>query len=181
MKKLLFIPILLAIIFWPVEADAFSIFRLKEVAKFNLKDFMEDIGSDIADFVNSEADSDINLVQGNSIVASNQPLIPRYSKYFSQKKQVFEVMATAYSSTPDQTDSTPLITASGTHVRDGVVATNFLPFGTVIKIPDLYGEKTFVVEDRMNKRYKFNIDIWFKTRKQAKMFGVKKVKIEIIS
>lgn len=180
MKKILFIPILLAVIFWPATADAFTLERLKDVARFNLKDFMGDIGSDISDYVYS-GNSEISLLQGNSIIASNKPIVPRYFSYFSKKKQVYIVTATAYSSTVDQTDSTPLITASGTHVRDGIVATNFLPFGTVIKIPDLYGNKTFVVEDRMNKRYKFNIDIWFATRLEAKEFGVKKIKIEVIS
>ena len=37
---------------------------------------------------------------------------------------------TAYSSTPEETDDTPFVTASGTSVRDGVIATNFLEFGT---------------------------------------------------
>ncbi|MBI2674482.1 MAG: 3D domain-containing protein, partial [Candidatus Yanofskybacteria bacterium] len=61
------------------------------------------------------------------------------------------VMASAYSSTPDQTDDTPFITAWGTQVRDGIIAANFLPFGTLVKMPDLYGDKIFTVEDRMNK------------------------------
>ncbi|OGN19382.1 MAG: hypothetical protein A3F25_01565 [Candidatus Yanofskybacteria bacterium RIFCSPHIGHO2_12_FULL_45_19b] len=93
----------------------------------------------------------------------------------------YTVPASAYSSTPDQTDDTPFITAMGTHVRDGVIAANFLPLGTVIKIPELYGDKTFVVEDRMNKRYQYKIDLWFATRQAAKEFGVKQVKIEIVS
>jgi len=92
------------------------------------------------------------------------------------------VIATAYSSTKDQTDSTPFITASGTHVRDGVIATNFLPFGTIIKIPELYGNKTFIVEDRMNRRYSWGrIDIWFSERWVAKEFGAQRIKIEIVS
>ena len=41
------------------------------------------------------------------------------------------VWLTAYSSSVDETDDTPFITASGKHVRDGIVATNFLPFGEV--------------------------------------------------
>ncbi len=92
----------------------------------------------------------------------------------------YVVMASAYSSTPDQTDSTPFITAWGTQVRDGIIATNFLPFGTTIKIPELYGDKIFVVEDRMNRRYTYKIDVWFPERGQAKEFGVKKVTIEVI-
>src|SRR3990167_5924685 len=82
------------------------------------------------------------------------------------------VWLTAYSSSVDETDDTPFITASGKHVRDGIVATNFLPFGTKIKIPSLYGDKIFVVEDRMHPRKKQQIDIWFPERWQAVDFGI---------
>lgn len=91
------------------------------------------------------------------------------------------VMASAYSSTPDQTDNTPFITAWGTQVRDGIIAANFLPFGTLVKMPDLYGDKIFVVEDRMNRRYTYKIDVWFPERGQAMEFGNKKVKIEVVT
>lgn len=94
-------------------------------------------------------------------------------------RRTITVPVTAYSSTPDQTDSTPFITANGQHVRDGIVAANFLPFGTTIKMPDIYGDKAFTVEDRMNSRYYYKIDIWMPTREAAKKFGVKYVKIEI--
>lgn len=95
-------------------------------------------------------------------------------------KNVMTVLATAYSSTPDQTDSSPFITAWNTRVRDGIVAANFLPFGTKIKIPDIYGDKIFVVEDRMNRRYWHVVDVWFPDRASAKEFGVKRVTIQIL-
>lgn len=90
------------------------------------------------------------------------------------------VAATAYSSTPDQTDDTPFITALGTTVRDGIIAVNFLPFGTRVKIPDIYGDKIFVVEDRMNRRFWYRVDIWFPDRASALEFGFKKIKIQIL-
>jgi len=95
------------------------------------------------------------------------------------RPQIMWVPATGYSSTVDQTDDTPFIGAAGTHVRDGVIAANFLPFGTTVKIPDLYGNKLFVVEDRMNKRYSHRIDVWFPTRNEALKFGLRNIKIEI--
>jgi len=95
-------------------------------------------------------------------------------------KRTMMVVATAYSSTLDQTDDTPFITAWNTPVRDGIIAANFLPFGTEIRIPEIFGNKVFVVEDRMNKRYWYQIDVWFPERELAKEFGVKKVTIEII-
>ena len=89
-------------------------------------------------------------------------------------------MTTAYSSTFDQTDSTPFITASGTRVRDGIVACNFLRFGTRVRFPQLYGDKIFIVEDRMARKNSHKIDIWFASRNQAKQFGIKQVKIEVL-
>lgn len=89
------------------------------------------------------------------------------------------VTATAYNSVVEQTDDTPFITASGTYVRHGVVAANFLPIGTHITIPDIYGDQIFVVEDRMNPRYTNNIDIWMESIVDAKQFGRRPVKIYV--
>ncbi len=113
---------------------------------------------------------------------------PVGKKGTSAKKNVktFTVVATGYSSTPDQTDDSPFITASGTHVRDGIIAANVytkgqrIPFGTLVRIPEIFGDKVFVVEDRMNSRYTNNVDIWFPERNLAKVFGIKKVTIEIV-
>lgn len=93
---------------------------------------------------------------------------------------VFTVI-TAYTSTPGQTDDSPFIAASGKHVYDGMIAANWLPFGTKIKIPELYGDKIFTVDDRMNRRYGYGrMDIWLDTTvAEARKFGVKRVDIEI--
>ncbi len=93
--------------------------------------------------------------------------------------RLFTVVSTAYSSEAAQTDATPFITASGTTVRRGVVAANFLPIGTKVKIPSLYGDEVFTVEDRMNARYSNRLDIWMETREQAKQFGVRRLAIEV--
>jgi len=95
--------------------------------------------------------------------------------------KTIKVVVTAYSSTPEQTDDTPFITASGKYVADGIVANNMLPLGTKIKIPELYGDKIFVIEDRMNARKSdYHIDIWFPSYTQAKNFGVKTAEIEVL-
>jgi len=96
-------------------------------------------------------------------------------------KKKIKVIVTAYSSCPYETDSTPLITANGSEVREGIVANNLLPFGTEIRIPELYGNKVFVVEDRMNvKKGYYHIDIWFPTKEQAIKFGAFKTYIEVL-
>jgi len=89
-------------------------------------------------------------------------------------------MITAYSSTPEETDSSPFITASGKLVREGIIAANFLPMGTKVRIPELFGNQIFVVEDRMHPRKKKNVDIWFATKKEALNFGAKKSFIEVL-
>lgn len=92
-----------------------------------------------------------------------------------------KVVVTAYSSTESQTDDSPFITASNKYVKDGIVANNMLPFGTKIRIPELYGDKIFVVEDRMNKRMgNHRFDIWFPSQTLALNFGVKTTEIEIL-
>jgi 3D (Asp-Asp-Asp) domain-containing protein len=108
----------------------------------------------------------------NNQVASDAP----FEKETVKNKKL--VLVTAYSSTVDQTDSTPFITASGTYVHDGTIAANFLKFGTKVKFPSLYGDKIFTVEDRMKSNYK--VDIWFPTRQEAKNFGVKRIEMEIL-
>ncbi|MDD2753230.1 MAG: hypothetical protein PHT44_01330 [Candidatus Portnoybacteria bacterium] len=90
------------------------------------------------------------------------------------------VIVTAYSSTPDQTDNSPFITANGTFVRDGIVAANFLPFGTKIRFPEFSGDKVFTVTDRMAKKHNNKIDIWMTSRGAALQFGVKKLAYEVV-
>ena len=95
--------------------------------------------------------------------------------------QKLKVVVTAYSSTPEETDDTPFITASGEEVADGIVANNLLPFGTKIRIPELYGDKVFTVLDRMNRRKSdYHFDIWFPSKGEAITFGVKTAEIEVL-
>lgn len=105
-------------------------------------------------------------------------LNPFNAPLFSSRAKII-VEITAYSSTSSQTDSTPFITASGKRVRDGIVAANFLKLGTKIKIPELFGDKIFVVEDRMASRYFHRVDIWFPDRASALKFG-KRENVEIV-
>ena len=106
------------------------------------------------------------------------------SEKIKKEEKLITVVATGYSSTPDQTDSTPFHTASGVEVYDGIVAANFLAFKTRIKIPELFGDKIFTVEDKMNSRYNnrvpHRLDIWFSNRALAKKFGVQKIEIVIL-
>lgn len=104
--------------------------------------------------------------------------IAPHSLYFPHNN-VVGVTATAYSSTPDQTDSSPFITASGSRVHHGTVAANFLPLGTIIRIND----EEFEIDDRMSPRYNdtYHIDIWTASREAAQSFGTQAILIEIVA
>jgi 3D (Asp-Asp-Asp) domain-containing protein len=94
------------------------------------------------------------------------------------------VIATAYSSTVDQCDDTPCITANGfnvcEHGIEDTIAANFLRFGTKVKLPEVSGDKIYIVRDRMNPKYDHRIDLWMTSRNKAISFGKRLVKIEIV-
>ncbi len=91
---------------------------------------------------------------------------------------------TAYNSLPEQTNCQPCITANGfnvcEHGIEDTIAANFLRFGTKVRIPELFGDRVFIVRDRMNKRYPSRVDIWMLERDDAIQFGIKRAKIEVI-
>lgn len=115
---------------------------------------------------------DLATIKGVALVSKNHPII--------EVTETYKTTVTAYSSNIDETDDTPFITASGERVRDGIVAANFLPFGTRIRIPEIFGDKIFVVKDRMAARHAEKVDIWFETKELAKAFGKKNLRIEVL-
>lgn len=108
-----------------------------------------------------------------------------------------EVVLTAYSSTVDQTDSTPFITATGTRVRYGIAAVSrdllksVLPYGSRFRVVEvklnprtcggLKLQGVFIVEDTMHPRKQKQIDIWFPDRRQALRFGRCHGAVEVVS
>ena len=119
--------------------------------------------------------SELVTVQDNSLLPISNISLP------PTKVKKIKMVITAYSSTPWETDDTPYITASGKKVKNGIVANNLLPFGTEVKIPEIYGDKIFVVEDRMSwKKSYYHLDIWFPEYQKAKEFGKKITYVEIL-
>ena len=113
------------------------------------------------------------IINANSILQAKSPAVKGLAKRF-------HMYVTAYSSSEDETDSTPFITASGTRTRDGIVATNIFPMGTQVRIPELFGDKVFVVEDRMHRRFTDRIDVWMPSKWQALKFGKRAPAVEIV-
>lgn len=84
----------------------------------------------------------------------------------------------AYTSSIDETDETPDITASGERTRDGVAACpSRYKFGTKIEI----GGKEYVCLDRMNARYRDGnyFDIWIEGKKEALEWGRRTLSVNI--
>ena len=116
---------------------------------------------------------------------TNAAYVAKTTNEAKKAAKIIKVVITAYSSSWDETTGIPgmpgTITASGKTVADGVIANNMLPFGTKVRIPKLYGNKIFVVEDRMNKnKGKHQIDIWMPSKPLAVNFGVKTLDMEIL-
>jgi len=97
------------------------------------------------------------------------------------------LLATGYSSSVRETDSTPFITASNTRTRPGVVALSRdilrrynghapFTFGDAIHIS---GIGDFIVEDSMNRRWRKRLDIWFPSREAAANFGIRRVTVTL--
>lgn len=94
------------------------------------------------------------------------------------------VIATAYTSEVAQTDASPCITANGfnvcKHGIEDVIAANWLPMGTKVRIPDHFGDRVFTVRDRMARKHSDKIDVWMKDKKNAMRFGKRTVKVEVL-
>lgn len=98
-------------------------------------------------------------------------------------KVYVRVLATGYSSSVMETDTTPTITAANTPTRPGVLAvsrdllseyTPGAPFSFGDRV-HVHGVGEFRVEDAMNARWDNRIDIWFPSREDALWFGRREV------
>ena len=96
--------------------------------------------------------------------------------YEAPQPERVRAIVTAYTSSEDETDDTPHITASGERTRDGIVANNCLKFGTVVEIDSRHYE----VQDRLNKRYGCErFDIWMESKGEAFEWGRRELSVAI--
>ena len=112
--------------------------------------------------------SSINLIPGSTIY---------YQRSADHVVLVAEV--SAYTSSIDETDDTPFITASGTETRHGVLACPArLKFGTQIEIEG----RIYFCEDRMAERYANQevYDVWMPSKELAREWGRRNLKIKIL-
>ena len=102
----------------------------------------------------------------------------------SNGESSMEVTATAYTSSPGETDSTPSLAAWGDTLKPGMksiaVSRDLIAAGlthnTKVRIEGLEGE--YRVLDKMNRRWEKKIDIYMgEDRKKALQWGKRKVTI----
>lgn len=135
--------------------------------------------------------SDDFLIQNEEIIKTEYIASTSSEQSFPKHEDVKPIILdggrhvmTAYNSEPGQTDDSPCITANGfnvcEHGIEDTIAANFLKFGTKVRIPELFGDRIFIVRDRMNKRYSSRVDIWMLDHSDAIQFGVRVARIEIV-
>lgn len=149
--------------------------------------------TDAADKLSLKVLQDAMVIGSESIRAPQESLVmlpeevqeENLQKLRDEAKQVESLStvymnASAYNSVPGQTDASPFKTAIGSLTRDGVIASNYFPIGTKIRIPDHFGDQVFRVEDRMNPRYNKTLDIWMEDISEAKKWGRRYIKVEVV-
>lgn len=116
-----------------------------------------------------------------TLVSEDGDPLPVNKEERPQTLKTIYMDSTSYTSRAQETDADPFITADGSEVRDGIVATNVLPFGTKVRIPTVFGDRIFTVHDRMNARYSYRIDVWSNDLAKAKQYGLKRrIPIEVV-
>ncbi|MSU54857.1 MAG: hypothetical protein EXS48_03450 [Candidatus Staskawiczbacteria bacterium] len=132
--------------------------------------------------INADLNNTSNGLSQSTLVQNGKLTFCRLNASSFGPSRTVEMAVTAYNSDRWQTDEDPLIAASGKHVFDGMIAINGLKFGTRVKIPKYFGDKVFIVEDRMHARKGiYHADVWMEEYQDAVDFGVKitDIKIEI--
>ena len=110
-------------------------------------------------------------------IFSFEPLIYISNEARAQDRGIIMAEVSAYTARMVETDSTPTITASNKKVREGIVANNCLPFGSIVEIS---GRK-YEVQDRMNKRYGCShFDVFHWSLVEARKFGRQSLKVVLL-
>lgn len=119
-----------------------------------------------------QAQDRADLLEDRLAVAEEVLSILFNEKWDADRMQMDEVTVTGYSSTKDQTDDTPFITANGEFVsRGGVALTDDLPikYGQFILMIDEQGAQLVRKNDHTPGRK--GLDLWQPNRTAAKAVG----------
>lgn len=115
-----------------------------------------------------------------TIQTAQAPTMPTGHLPINEDKQFYEkeVITTAYTLSPDETDNSPCVSASGRNLclyPDNSVAYNLAPYGTAVEI----NGKIYQVWDRVSQKYNERVDILMQDKQTALEFGKQKIKIKV--
>ena len=109
-----------------------------------------------------------------------QPKLPVEPEY--SYELVYDVVVSAYSSTENQTDSTPTITATLETCYYGGCAVSkkmekIAPMGSKI----IFDSREYYVNDRMNEKWEgWMVDIWMETKEDATIYGRQRKPVVVV-
>ena len=120
----------------------------------------------------------IGLLSYSTFTAESNKLL-RYEIREIRTHKAKAVTVTWYTSTVEECDDTPFITADGTRVKHGIIAISPDLLNTFSYGDSLYvdGFGWFTVHDRMNNRWKNRVDIWTDSRNKAIRNGIQQREI----
>ncbi len=130
------------------------------------------------------------------------PLFALFSLSFvalgvAAQPHTLEVVVTAYSSTPEQTEGDPTVTATGQSVRPGILAVSRdllgtqLPYGTQVRVVEIRADEEgcggyptstiFEVQDTMAESIVNQVDIWMPSLQEAVDWGICVATLEVVA
>ncbi len=117
-----------------------------------------------------------HIVVNTGVIAAILATSFSFATTVEAEPYILNAVVTAYSSTPEETDDDPFITASGSYVYDGTIACPmFIPLGTLV----ILDGRVYTCEDRMGLRIRkhdgedslYHFDIWKETKHDALKYG----------
>jgi 3D (Asp-Asp-Asp) domain-containing protein len=130
-------------------------------------------------FLRNNGFNPVTLFLKNDELQEEEKIIVREVTEVEKEVDWFYFVASGYSAN-DTEQGTDNITAIGGEVREGIIAVDpdVIPLGTEVEIKNM---GVFVAEDTGGKIKGNKIDIYFKSKEEAEVFGIKGVWIRIKS
>ncbi len=110
------------------------------------------------------------------------PAVMRNPNY-TVRRVYRDIVVSSYNSERRQTDSTPWEIRKNHLVRFGDAACNFLPKGTLFRLPDApapFNTVVFRVEDETAPKFGNRIDLWLLHVRHAENWGLKRLTVEVL-
>lgn len=119
----------------------------------------------------------VSQVKGKEVYIREVQGTPPQEEFVTSESFIAEI--TQYTSSPEETDDTPNLTASGDSTGPGTIACpSRFKFGTLIQIE----KRIYTCNDRMNKRYRNSdhFDVWTEKKDDALLFGRQKLQVFVL-